>query len=117
MFDVLAAWADSGNYRGCAFLNAVTECPNDLAVRAAAVAHKDAIEAWLRALLSSRADAALDAAMLMVLYDGALARALIYRTGAPMRDARAAAALLFECSGRASPPEPRRAHVGRSQRG
>ena len=95
VFDVLAAWADSRDYRGCAYLNAMAECPDDDDVRAAAIAHKDAIETWFREQLRATAQSAHCARMLMVLYDGALARALVYRNGTPIRDARAAAALLM----------------------
>ncbi len=95
LFDALAAWADSGDYRGCAFLNAVSECADDLAVRSAAIAHKDAVEAWFRETLGDARSGATMAPMLMVLYDGALARALVYRNGTPIRDARAAVELLL----------------------
>lgn len=95
LFDVLARWADSGTYRGCAFLNAISECPEDTAVRAASIAHKTAIEAWFREILAGTPEAAQSAAMLMLLYDGALAGALVHGSGEPMRAARAAAERLL----------------------
>ncbi len=95
LFDVLAAWADSGDYRGCAFLNAVAQCPQDGAVRAAAIAHKDAVEAWFRLQLAGAPDSEQTASMLVVLYDGALARALVYRNGTSVLHARTAAARLL----------------------
>jgi AcrR family transcriptional regulator len=105
VFDVLARFFATSDCRGCAFLNAASECASDSRVRRAAIAHKDATEAWFREQLTaagSREPAAY-AAMLMLLLDGALARSLLYPDGPPVRAARDAAAIILREAGIAIP--------------
>ena len=78
VFDVLARWFEREDFRGCIFLNAAAEFPEaDSPVRRVVAEHK----AWLREYLASLAQAANApdppalAAELVVLVDGAIARA------------------------------------------
>ncbi|MBX3622632.1 MAG: TetR/AcrR family transcriptional regulator [Rhizobacter sp.] len=104
LFDALARWFASRQFRGCAFVNAVSELSGDRHHPAVAVAgaHKAArlahVESQLR-LLGVAAPQAL-AQQLMVLFEGAVAVSLV-RGGDPQiaRTARDAACVLLRAAG------------------
>ncbi len=102
IFDFLGDWFARATFRGCAFTNASLELADTAhPAHSIAVAHKDAIRAFMR-----DACAALDvpdpdglAAQLMLLYDGAIVTAIIRRDPQAARDARAAASVLIAAAG------------------
>jgi AcrR family transcriptional regulator len=90
VFEVLAERAAEPSYRGCAFVNASAEGPQDGGkVRAVCTDHR----AWLRGLFAALArelglaDAV--ARRLVLLYDGAVVAASMDRNPAAITDARA----------------------------
>jgi AcrR family transcriptional regulator len=94
LFTALADWFRSEGFRGCAFINAALELAQpEHPAFAAAVAHKEAVRAFVARLVS---EAGLDAAltdMLLLLMEGAIVQATM---GFPERveAAREAAVLL-----------------------
>jgi len=105
VFDVLARFFATSDCRGCAFLNAASECASDSRVRRTAIAHKDATEAWFREQLAAAGSREPEAyaAMLMLVLDGALARSLLYPGGRQVRAAREAATIIVREAGVAIP--------------
>lgn len=108
LFDGLARWFASKRFRGCAFVNAVSELGRDRrhpAVEVAA-AHKARRLAHLQAQLTvlGVADAAALAQQLMLLFEGAVAVSLV-RGGDPAaaHSARDAAIVLLRAAGVAVP--------------
>lgn len=102
VFDALERWFGRPDFRGCLFLNAAAELPEaGCPGRAAVAAHKAWVLEQLREL--SRGVGARDAEALaerlMLLFEGAIARA--YVTGDPSvaREAKRAAAVLLEGAG------------------
>lgn len=106
-FDRLARNVAGGGFRGCPFVNAVTELGTpDAAVTTLAIAFKDQQRAWFRALLEQlgAADPDLLATQLALLVDGAIAAALVRGDAAMFGAAREAARTLLAAAGIATPP-------------
>jgi len=108
-FAELQAWFGTDRFRGCPFVNAVTEvgADNEPAV-AVARTFKAGRRAWFAALLA-RAGASEPealAAQLMILVDGAIVSALVTDTAEPAAAAASAARTLLAAAG-LLPTEPR----------
>lgn len=108
-FDYLERWFGRGDYHGCPFINAVAE-QGEVAAAVGPIAqhHKRAVEQWLRdqAQLGGASDPQGLGAQLMLLIDGALVGAMVGRSPAPARAARAAAMALLAAHGvPVSPPQ------------
>src|SRR5713101_5342544 len=106
-----------GNFDGCPYVNAVTELgdPRHPASKIA-VQFKEQRRLWYRALLE-RLDARNPDALatqLQILFEGALASALVRGDPALARSARDAAEVLLEAAGARRPPRPRRRSARRS---
>ena len=87
-FDTLADWLTSTNFRGCAFLNTLSESADLSDRRQAAIRdHKQATVDALR-VLHPHPEA------LAVLIDGAIAQCAVFRTLDPLAAARATAHLI-----------------------
>jgi AcrR family transcriptional regulator len=130
-FDSLERRFASKGFRGCPFVNAVTELgAEDPAVRKIAVAFKESRRVWFRDLLQQLdvADADGIATQLQLLVDGAIATDLVRNDPSAARAAKATARLLLENAGvsvnepakpgkaakkRASTPSPRSAAITR----
>jgi AcrR family transcriptional regulator len=84
-------------YRGCPFVNVVAELA-DLNHPAVAVAQQYKADrlAWFKGITDELGKPALVAATLMILWEGALARAVIERGPGSVRDASAAALALLQ---------------------
>jgi AcrR family transcriptional regulator len=98
VFDALERWFARPDFRGCAFLNAAAElpevgCPGRLAV----AEHKAWVLGQLRTLSheAGAADPEALAAQLMILFDGAIARAYVTGDAGVARDAKSAAEALL----------------------
>ena len=101
-FDRLARNDAGGSFRGCPFVNAVTELgAPDTAVTTLAIAFKDQQRAWFRTLLAQMgvADPDLLATQLALLVDGAIAAALVRGDAAMVEAAREAARTLLTAAG------------------
>ena len=100
VFDAMTEPLAKPNYRGCAFLRATAEMPDDASGREVC---RDA-RRWTRELLSGLAKEAgasnpdVLAKQLVVLYDGAAASAQMDRDPAAAAEARAAAVLLIDAA-------------------
>ena len=85
-------------YRGCPFVNAVTEL-NDRAhpATALAVAYKEDRRAWFERLLVAAGIPSAEklSRQLTLLWDGAMVRSLVHNSAAPVREAHDAAAGLI----------------------
>lgn len=98
VFSALDEWLGLDSFRGCPYLNAAAElAAPDHPARVVVVEHKEAIRRWFEAAATDAAAADPSALswQLMLLFDGAIAQALV--RGAPsVRDqaARAAATLV-----------------------
>lgn len=120
MFDVLGEWFSSPGFHGCAFLNASGEIgvPDD-PIRIVAREHKAQLLQFIQTLCEAHVarmggtarEAAALARQWLILIDGAIGVALVSGAPAAARDARAAAARLFE----AMKSAPRRAHSNTKQ--
>jgi AcrR family transcriptional regulator len=115
MFDVLRTWFASGQFHGCAFLNAAGEIgAADDPVRIVARRHKARLLAFVEMqcaayLAQSGADrrrAPRLARQWLILIDGAIGVALVSGDVDAARDARAAAARLLAPSSTARRPPP-----------
>lgn len=106
-YDRLERMLADGSFRGCPFVNAVTEI-GDPKHPAAAIAQqfKEQRRQWYRALLERLGVADPDglATQLQILFEGALAAALVRGDPALARSARAAAAVLIDAARRVTPP-------------
>lgn len=115
-FDRLERMFADGSFRGCPYVNAVTEIgdPKHAAV-GIAVQFKEQRRVWFRALLERVEVRDPDglATQLQILWEGALASALVRGDATLARAARAAAEVLLDAASRA-PAAPRRAS-GRSR--
>jgi AcrR family transcriptional regulator len=97
-FDVLGEWTVGGAFRGCALQNACVELADPKhAGHAAAVANKRALRTYLAELATEAGarDARGLAEQLALLIEGAIVTALLERSTAPARRARAAAQTLL----------------------
>jgi AcrR family transcriptional regulator len=124
-FDRLERLVADGSFRGCPYVNAVTELgdPRHPACKIA-VQFKEQRRLWYRALLERLAARNPDAlaTQLQILFEGALAAALVRGDPALARSARDAAEVLLAAAGvrRAPPagarrpPRPRRRSARRS---
>lgn len=98
VFDALAEDAGKEGFRGCAFLNAMTETADpDGPVHRLAMAHKSAVTAYVEGLLTAagRTDAAALAPQFVLLMDGATVTSLRERGAEPAHRARGIAARLL----------------------
>ncbi len=99
VFDILAVWFASRDFRGCMFVNAAAEFhdPGD-PVHEAAAEHKRLVREFLFKLASEAGagDPAALAGSLNLLLEGAIAVAHVAGDAAAARDARAAAATLVD---------------------
>jgi AcrR family transcriptional regulator len=99
VFDWLERWFGSENFRGCPFVNAVTE----LGGSAAQIAcdFKEQRRVWMRELLASTPvqDPDLLATQLAILVEGAIACALVRGDPKVARSAKAAARILLAAAG------------------
>ncbi len=105
VFDVLGGWFAAPDYRGCPYLNAISEMSDDPDLVADAVRlHKDAVAGWFSEKLeeAKARKVGLLTGQLMLLVDGALVRSLIYRDGQIAPKAKAAAAALLREGGLAT---------------
>lgn len=98
VFHWLEAWFGSDDFKGCAFIRALSEYPEpDHPVHRAAWQHKQAVNTLL-AQLAAEAGAAKPAELaadLSLLIDGAIVAAHATRSVAPAATARASAAILL----------------------
>jgi AcrR family transcriptional regulator len=98
IFDALERWFGRSDFRGCLFLNAAAELPaSECSARRVVAGHKAWVLDQFRAL--SREAAAADpealAPQLMILFEGAIARAYVTSDATVARDARRAAEALL----------------------
>jgi len=100
-FDRIEAMVADGSFRGCPYVNAVTELgdPKHAAVRIA-VQFKEERRQWYRALLERLAvkDPDALATQVQLLAEGAIATALVRGDPAAVRAARAAAEVLIDAA-------------------
>ncbi|WP_255790501.1 TetR/AcrR family transcriptional regulator [Mycobacteroides abscessus] len=101
-FDALEYSFGLDGFRGCPFVNAVTELgePDD-EVRALAVQFKEGYRGWFRALLEAGGadDPESLSLQLLMLVDGAIAAALLRQDSAVAQDAKKAALALVRTAG------------------
>ncbi|MFD8934936.1 TetR/AcrR family transcriptional regulator [Streptomyces sp. NPDC059578] len=98
VFDVLAADVERGEFRGCAFVNAMIECADaDDPVHRLAVAHKRAVTDFFAELLADagQSQPAALAGRFVLLMDGATVTVVRERSAEPLRWAREIAASLM----------------------
>jgi AcrR family transcriptional regulator len=107
-FDRLERGFANENFRGCRFVNAVTELGETVAKIAAEV--KEQRRLWFRELLTrlNAADADCLATQLAILSEGAISAALVRRDPALARAAKAAAMVLMAAAGVAACGKPQR---------
>ncbi len=99
LFDVLADWHSSPDFRGCIFLHVAAEFHDlDSPARAAAIEHKRLVRAYLAELASGAGapDPGALAHQIALLADGATAQAAFCLSDAPAREAQHAARLLLD---------------------
>jgi AcrR family transcriptional regulator len=102
MFDQLHARFSNGNFRGCPFVNAVTELADDCqAARDIARDYKDDRRHHVAALLSQAGatDPEALAGHIALLFEGAIASMLVRQDPAVAEQARDAAAVLMRAGG------------------
>jgi AcrR family transcriptional regulator len=101
VFDILGAMHAAPTFRGCPFVNASAESPDDGSVWEVAQIHRD----WVRSLFEELAteagigDAPGLARQLVLLYDGASVAAQLDRDTNAARNARQVAAALISAAG------------------
>ncbi|OKH92979.1 TetR/AcrR family transcriptional regulator [Streptomyces uncialis] len=98
LFDALADDAARGDFRGCAFINALAESADaDGPVHRLAVAHKRAVTGFVAGLLAEAGQSGPEALArrFVLLMDGATVTVVRERDAAPLREARAIAAGLM----------------------
>jgi AcrR family transcriptional regulator len=102
LFDQLRARFASGDFRGCAFVNAVTELAEDCAsARAIATQYKEVRRQHIESLLrcAGAADAGTLAGQIALLIEGAIATMLVRNDPAVAVQARDAATILLHAAG------------------
>jgi AcrR family transcriptional regulator len=107
LFDQLHSRFAAGDFRGCAFVNAVTELADDCeAARAIAVRYKDDWRHHVRGLLAQAgaADSDILTGQLALLTEGAIASMLVREDASVALQARDAAATLMRAAGIAMSP-------------
>jgi AcrR family transcriptional regulator len=105
LFDQLQARFASGDFRGCPFVNAVTELAEDCGTaRTIALAYKDERHRHIVSLLTQAgaSDPGTLASQITLLFEGAIASMLVRQDPAAARQARDAAAVLI-AAGLANP--------------
>ncbi|WP_405607576.1 TetR/AcrR family transcriptional regulator [Streptomyces sp. NBC_01511] len=98
VFDALAQDAERGGFRGCAFMNAMTEAADaDGPVHRLAAEHKQAVAEYIAGLLTAagRPDGDALARQFVLLMDGATVTVVRERDAEPFRSAKAIAAGLL----------------------
>ncbi|MGW6455254.1 TetR/AcrR family transcriptional regulator [Streptomyces sp. NPDC055078] len=98
VFDALAQDCEQGNFRGCAFINAMTECVDaDGPVHRLASEHKQAVTDFIAELLAEAGEpeSAALARKFVLLMDGATVTVVRERSAEPIRNARSIAAQLL----------------------
>lgn len=101
-FEELRVWFGTNKFRGCPFVNAVTEIGTpDHPATAIARAFKAERRSWFAALLARAGHPDPDplAAQLMLLVDGCIVGALVRGTAEPAQEAQAAARTLLAAAG------------------
>ena len=98
-FDALAEWFEEDNYRGCMFIKACSEFQEaDHPIHQQASRHKQILLEHLTGL--ARAAGAKDpdclGSQMLLLKEGAIVSSVLINSGAPARDAKAAARVLLE---------------------
>lgn len=98
-FDALAEWFEEDSYRGCMFIKACSEFQeDDHPIHQQAARHKQILLDHLTAL--ARAAGAEDpdclGSQMLLLKEGAIVSSVLINSGAPARDARAAAQVLLD---------------------
>jgi AcrR family transcriptional regulator len=102
LFDQLRARFAAGDFRGCAFVNAVTELAEDCAeARAIAIQYKDARRRHIASLLAraGAGDADRLAGQIALLIEGAIASMLVRNDPSVAEQARDAAETLMRAAG------------------
>jgi hypothetical protein len=102
LFDLLHKRFASGNFRGCPFVNAVTELADDCeTARAIAVDFKEERRRNIATLLAqaSASDPDALAGQIALLFEGAIASMLVRQDPAVAIQARDAAAVLMQAAG------------------
>lgn len=99
IFDAIAGWMRSTDYRGCGFVNTLAETGE------LTDAHRELIRRHKRELLDLLAGRTSDGAALAVLVDGAIVQSAVFRSTRPVDAARRAAATLLD--------EPRRSRTSK----
>ena len=102
VFDSLERLFASKNFRGCPFVNAVTELgAEDRAVKKIAIAYKESRRIWFRDLLRQLGAANSDclATQLALLVDGSIAQDLVRDDPSTARTAKRAVRVLLENAG------------------
>lgn len=96
LFGQLEETAHSKDFRGCAFMLAMAEHEESVAVREVVRAHKDAVKEIFRDAIAQpgQSGAKRTAEQLALLYDGALASILIYRNPQAAKNAALVATTL-----------------------
>ncbi len=97
-FEAYGRWLVGDDFRGCAFINAVSELPDpNHPARAVVLDHKEGVRTHLRALAEEAGleEPDLLAERLMLLLEGATAAATVRRSAEPLYTARATARLLI----------------------
>lgn len=98
-FDAMIEYAETSDFRGCAFINAIAEVAEpDSQIRDMARQHKDAVTDYLRTLLvdAGHPDDADLARQLLLLMDGAAVTELYERSDRAAHQARTMAAALLK---------------------
>ena len=109
VFDALAEWFASDDFRGCAFLNAAAEIADpEHPARGAVRLHEERLAEHIGAICSGAGipDAAAAAADLFLLVEGAIVCALVEGSAAPAARARATAARLLSRTAHPTVEEP-----------
>jgi AcrR family transcriptional regulator len=104
LFDQLYARFDSGTFRGCPFVNAVTELATDCEIaRGIAMAYKEERRQHIASLLARAGASNPDtiASQIALLFEGAIASMLVRRDPAVAIQARDAATVLMRAAGAA----------------
>lgn len=88
IFDALAVWIESSNFRGCGFINALAETAQ------LTPDHTALIRRHKQALIDHLRDFTAQAEQLAVLIDGAIVQAAVFKSLQPIEAARRTAVLL-----------------------
>ncbi|KAB2344710.1 TetR/AcrR family transcriptional regulator [Actinomadura rudentiformis] len=100
MFDAIAPSGESGQFRGCVFINSASESLPGTPVHLAAAAHKKSVREWATQLATAAGatDPALLARQLTVLLDGTMSAASLEPASEVVPAARRAARAMVEAA-------------------